>query len=91
MFAGIDYELFDLINRRWTQTSADLIFLLATDPSSLYQATPRQAPHGPTLTISPADPPPLKLWRGTLSQGKYSQSLCDKTKVNQAFCHEFTN
>ncbi|MDH3886111.1 MAG: hypothetical protein OET63_17955, partial [Desulfobacterales bacterium] len=55
MFAGIDYELFDLINRRWTQTSADLIFLLATDPSSLYQATPRQAPHGPTLTISPAD------------------------------------
>ena len=63
MFAGIDYELFDLINRRWTQTSADLIFLLATDPSSLYQATPRQAPHGPTLTIFPADPPSLKLWR----------------------------
>jgi hypothetical protein len=32
--------------RRLSQT-----FSLATDPSSLYQATPRPAPHGPTLTF----------------------------------------
>lgn len=65
------------------------------DPSSLCQASPRQAPRRLTQTfknIFPVDPLTRMRERGELSQGKYSQSLCDKNSKKQvASCHELTD